>query len=126
MKPEIEEFARTLVKNVRDSAIRSCDQLLKPNATSPMAKRWKKSMIDGNESATNIIIPDCVDQTIFHLLHAVDQGVLKISFVTIEGKEVVLEQEGLGELAGWYAGSGGWRADYSNERFIDDFEDLAG
>ena len=33
---------------------------------------------------------------------------------------------GMGELAGWYMGSDGWRSKYSQQRFIDDFEDLKG
>jgi hypothetical protein len=38
---------------------------------------------------------------------------------------VELTEDGLGELAGWYMGSGGWRAMFSRERFVDDFADLA-
>jgi len=124
MTPEIEEFARILVRQVRDAAVRSCDQLLQPIAASPMAKRWKKAVGDGQGPSPNAVIPDCVDQTVFHLLHAVDQGLLKLTFASSNGKNVDLAVEGLGELAGWYAGSGGWRAMYSAERFVDDFSDL--
>src|SRR6202011_2762787 len=41
--PEIEEFAKTLVQQVRDAAIKSCDGALQPNAAYPVAKRWKES-----------------------------------------------------------------------------------
>jgi hypothetical protein len=37
---------------------------------------------------------------------------------------VDLSRDGLGELAGWYGGSGGWRALYSQDRFVDDVSDL--
>jgi hypothetical protein len=58
----------------------------------------------------------------FWLLHAIDDGLLRIKYVTADGKEIDLGREG--ELAGWYMGSDGWRAMYSKERFVDDFADL--
>ena len=71
------------------------------------------------------MIPDAVDETVFSLLRAIDQGLLRMKFVGSSGREVDLTEEGLGELSGWYMGSGGWRARYSKERFVDDFADLA-
>ena len=71
------------------------------------------------------MIPDCVDKTIFHLLYAIDQGAIRLSFQSQDGNFVDLTEEGLSELAGWFMGSGGWRAMYSSERFHDDFADLA-
>jgi len=41
------------------------------------------------------------------------------------GREVDLTEEGLGELSGWYMGSGGWRAMFSKERYEDDFADMS-
>jgi hypothetical protein len=122
---EIEEFAKTLVQQVRDAAIKSCDGALQPNAAYPVAKRWKEAGLGGNlESIASVVIADTVDETVFHLLRAIDQGLLKLSFTASNGKEVDLPVDGLSELAGWYVGSGGWRALYSKERFIDDFSDL--
>jgi len=40
------------------------------------------------------------------------------------GKVVDLNSEGLGELAGWYTGSDGWRAMYTKERLVDYVADL--
>ena len=71
-----------------------------------------------------MVIPDTVDETVFHLLRAIDQGLLKLSFTAANGKKVDLPTDGLGELAGWYMGSGGWRSLHSKERFVDDFSDL--
>ena len=62
----------------------------------------------------------------FSLLHAIDQGVLRLKFVSSTGREVDLTEEGKGELSGWYMGSGGWRAMFSEERYVDDFADLGG
>lgn len=122
---EIEEFAKILVQQVRDAAIKSCDGALRPNAAYPVAKRWKETAVDGTlKPIASVVVPDAVDETIFHLLRAIDQGLLKLSFTAANGKKVDLPADGLGELAGWYMGSGGWRALYSQERFADDFSDL--
>ena len=77
------------------------------------------------KAISKILIPDIVDDTIFHLLHAIDQGVLRLSFTASNGKTVNLPEDGLSELAGWYMGTNdGWRGTYSKERFVDDFSDL--
>jgi len=115
--PEIEEFAKTLVETVRDAAIRASDLLLDPNAKGPTAKRWRQAMKNGTPAAfAKVVIPEVVDGTIFYLLHAIDEGTLKLAFADSKGKTVDLENEGLGELAGWYAG-GDWPSQYSRERF---------
>jgi hypothetical protein len=122
--PEIEEFAKILVQQVRDAAIKSCDGALRPNAAYPIAKRWKAAIDRNPKPFASVVIPDTVDETVFHLLRAIDEGLLKLSFTAANGKKVDLPTDGLGELAGWYMGSGGWRALYSQERFVDDFSDL--
>src|SRR5262245_7742983 len=119
--PEIEEFARLLVKHVRDHAVQSCDNLLAPHANSPVAKRWREA---GSPASIATAIPDCIDDTVFFLLHAIDMGFLRLRFESSNGRVVDLTEEGGSELAGWYMGSGGWRARYSEERFVDDFADL--
>jgi len=122
---EIQEFARLLVQNVRDSAIKSCDMQLQPNANSPIAKRWREAKINSKiDNLPEMMIPDCVDETVFYLLQAIDQGILDLSFKSVSGKVVNLSKEGLGELSGWYMGSGGWRSEHSEQRYIDDFADL--
>lgn len=69
------------------------------------------------------MIPDCIDQALFYLLHAIDSDILHISFTADNGKQVDLTEEGIGELAGWFAGND-WKSKYSKQRFIDDFKDL--
>jgi len=123
--PEIEEFAKILVQHVRDATIQSGDRSLKANAMHAIAKRWKEAITNKSpEQVVSIVIPDVVDEAVFHLLLAIDQGLLKLSFTASNGQKVELPTDGLGELSGWYAGSGGWRALYSKERVIDDFADL--
>jgi len=123
--PEIEECARILVEKVRDASIKSCDRRFQENATSPAAKRWKEMARSATpEEFRKVLIADIVDDAISSVLYAVDDGLLKISFSASSGKVVDLNSEGLGELAGWYTGSDGWRAIYAKERFVDHVADL--
>lgn len=120
---QIEEFAKILVREVRDAAIQSNDRRLNPTATHVVAKRWRQSARAGQlEPVAKVLIPDIVDDTIFYLLRAIDDGALKLSFTDSHGKTVDLSEEGLGELAGWYAGE--WNGKYTKERFVDNFLDL--
>jgi hypothetical protein len=121
---EIEEFARILVRQVRDVAVRNCDALLQPQASSPVARRWKG--LDASSGDLGTMIPDAIDEAVFSMLQAIDQGLIRLKYVSSAGREVDLTEEGLGELSGWYMGSGGWRAMFSGERFADDFSDLGG
>ena len=120
--PEIEEFAKILVQKVRDAAIQSNDRRL--GAEHIIAKRWKEAAASGSpEAFAKVLIPDIVDDTMFYLLHAIDDGLLKLSFTASNGRTVDLSTEGISELAGWYMGSDEWRAKYAKERFVDDFSD---
>jgi hypothetical protein len=125
MKPEIEEFAKRLVSEVRDPAIISCDGQLQAHANSPVAKRWRENMKDAASKALAVsMIPDCVDDAVFYLLHAIDTGALHLTFVASNGNVVDLTNDGLGELAGWYMmGKQGWRS-HSQQRWVNDLEDL--
>lgn len=116
----LEEFGKILVQKIRDEAIRSCDQVLDPAARGPVAKRWRLHRND-----PKMIIADCVDNAIFHLLDAVDNGHIRLSYTTSKGETVDLGREGLGELGGLFMASGGWRSEYASERVNDDFKDLA-
>jgi len=125
MTPEIEEFAKRLVEFVRDASIRSNDVGLRSTAVGPVAERWKRAARDETPTEfARVVIPDIVDDTVFYLLHAIDEGGLPLTFTASNGKAVDLTTEGGSELAGWYMGSDGWRGTYSKERFVDDFSDL--
>ena len=109
--PEVEEFARILLTNVRDEAISSCDRLLHPTPTNVKARRWHDKMIaSSSEEFAKEIIPDCVDEAIFYLLDAIDNGLLGISFTATNGNTVDLTEAGRSEMAGWFAGTDGWKA----------------
>ena len=71
------------------------------------------------EEFAKVRIADIVDYAISSVLYAVDDGLLKISFSRSSGKVVDLNSEGLGELAGWYTGSDGWRAILTSRQGMD-------
>ena len=110
-KTVIEEFAEILVREVRDEAIRACDRLYLNSESKDDAER-------------KMLIANCVDEAIGYLLLAIDQGRFQLRFVASGGRVIDLVTEGDSELCGWYMGSGGWRAAYAKERFVDYFKDL--
>jgi hypothetical protein len=113
----IEPFAEALVRFVRDRAIQNCCARLNPNSKSPVAKIWNKLISEGDlTQALGSIIIDCIDETIFYLLYAIDEGGLRLTYDAPNGQKVDLTEKGLGELAGWYVGSESWRHQYSKEK----------
>jgi len=119
---EIVEFSKTLIKDVRDMAIRSCDVQLhaisKDIVRSPIAKKYQElANTKDIQKFGEALIADAVDDTIFYLFHAIDNGIINVSITASNGKLINLTKEGLGELAGWYIGE--WREKYSEERCND-------
>jgi hypothetical protein len=105
LSPQIAEFARLLVRQVRDRAIESMDGQNRPNSESPFAKRLREAAANlPPTSIAEMIIPECIDDAVFYLLEAIDSGALHLSFVAASGEVVDLTDEGQGELAGWYYG----------------------
>ncbi|MBK9260316.1 MAG: hypothetical protein IPM54_10815 [Polyangiaceae bacterium] len=125
-KEAIEEFAELLVCHVRDVSIQQCDMTLGPDYRGPDGQRWRAAAVAaGGQAPASMVIPDCVDTTIFEVLRETDdQEILHLSFTTNHGEIMDLLVEGGGELGGWYIGTGEWRPMYSKERFIDDFADI--
>ena len=96
--PEIEEFAKILVQQIRDPAIQAADADPRLGAA---------------------VIPDIVDAAVFQLLDAIDNGALSLMFVTSKGRKIDLATEGKHEMSGWYIGNDGWRSQYAQERYVD-------
>lgn len=119
--PEVERFAKILVEQVRDAAISGLDTNLRPDARSMTAKRWQAAGVSKG-SQSEVLIADSVDAAIYFLLKAIDDGLLHLKVVDPGGKEIDLNEDGLGELAGWYVGPNGWRQQYSTERLVDSEE----
>jgi hypothetical protein len=116
MKPEIQEFAKRLVELVRDRSIESNDNTLRPAAQHGVAARWSAASQKSPEEFARVLIPDIVDDTVFYLLNAIDNGEIRLLYTAENGKVIDLTKDGIGELAGWYIGSDGWRQDYSRQR----------
>jgi hypothetical protein len=121
--PEIEEFAKILVQQIRDRAIQENDITLRPDCEALRARRWRQS--GASLESIAMAVPDIVDTALFHLLYAIDEGLLRIKFVSHSGREIDLTEEGGSELAGWYMGTDGWVCQYAKERYVDDVAQLA-
>jgi hypothetical protein len=121
MPPEIEEFGALLIREVRDKAIASCDNDMRADVDNPAARNLRNRCSGHNTHAlAEALIPDCVDEALFYLLHAIDNGLLRLTYTARNGNAVDLTADGLGELAGWYMGSSdAWRPKYSQQRFND-------
>jgi len=120
MSVELEEFAATLMREVRDRAIDECDHRL--HSESPAGRRWQEAAAKGTEELAKVLVTECIDQAIFQLLYAIDDGRFHLTYTSSAGATFDLAEEGLGELAGW---SSEWRATYSRQRFIDYLEGYA-
>jgi len=123
--PEMDRFADALMRRVRDRAIAECDRLAAGGGAGPSGQRWAALVEDdGARRALKELIPDIVDQTLFELLSAGDHDEIDLGWRRSDGSCVSLEELGSGELGGWLMGSGGWRAQFSTQRFFDPFGDL--
>ncbi len=114
MSDELDEFARVLMKEVRDEGISVSEYLLRPDATGRIADAWRAV---GAENA-QVLIPQIVDDVIFELLDAIDNRELRLIFVREDGTQVDLSRTG--ELGGWFMTtlSNGWRARFSERRYL--------
>lgn len=119
MSDAIDQFGALLTQLVRDQAIAACDGYLDPAAWGPTGRQWRNSVpqeeVASAVEAIRYAIPDIVDETVFRVLLAVDNGEFALSFATPDGESVDLTESG--ELAGWYSSppDEGWRG-HSQER----------
>lgn len=77
-----EEFAKALMQ-IRDRAVQGADIILANSRTgkrTATATRWKEAA--ASESYAEVVIADSVDTAFFTLLDAIDNGVLKLQFVS--------------------------------------------
>ncbi|SNT37707.1 hypothetical protein SAMN05421812_105135 [Asanoa hainanensis] len=122
MSDDLQEFARQLMRAVRDEAIQSCDNALTTGPRTAVGRRWFDATDAAGRDAIRMAIPDIVDEVIFHFLNrGIDQGALPLSLRTSDGSVVdlaALDDDGLG---GWFMTD--WRQRYSDERFSDDFSE---
>jgi hypothetical protein len=79
------------------------------------------SSSESPETATTIA-SDAVDEALFALLNAIDNGHIHLLLKDESGTTVDLTEDRMSELGGWYMGS--WRGKYSKEHYVDDPADL--
>ena len=121
---ERERFARLLMGLVRDRAIGECDRLARGSVQGPSGKRWAEVIAQKSpQGALSELIPEIVDQTLFQLLDAIDNGSLPLQWQGDDDSVEPLREIGHSEMAGWLAG-GDWPSEYSSERRHDYFSDL--
>ena len=117
---ELDRFAATLMRRVRDRAVHECDRLASGTAVGPSAEYWRDLLDDRARRIVTMLVPSIVDQVLFELLDAIDNGDLDLAWRQADGSFVPLGDLGLGEMAGWLVGSqDSWRLRFSAERSHD-------
>lgn len=117
MRADLQEFARLLVRHVRDEAISSLDaQLARPDSATN--KRWAAAAVESVHEAKSQLASEAVDEAVGYLLIAIDQGLVPLG-LRLETEWIDLAVAGQSEMAGSYMGNDGWRDLYSGERVID-------
>jgi len=122
----IRQFADTLMQFVRDESISNCDRLADGRTRGPQGDRWRHALGELTaQDAVSLLIPDIVDQVLFHLMDAIDNDQLPLAWQRQDQSHVSLARAGHGEMAGWVAmGKGGWIERFSKQRFNDYLADL--
>ena len=111
----IEEFARNLVRDVRDRAIQESDRIF--DKRDMRGQYWRQiARTQDPHDAILTVIPDVVDKTLMRMLDAIDNGKLLLLFRSETGEVVDLHEEFGGELLGWYAGED-WLQRFSQQRY---------
>lgn len=122
---ELRSFAELLMRLVRDQAIDTCDALAAGRMGGYTGRRWRKHLGDDERvrQAVTVVIPEIVDEVLFALLNALDQGDLPLAWRGADGSCADLTELGGSELAGDFIGEDGWRDHYSSQRFFDRLSD---
>ncbi len=114
MTTPLDEFAKKLIERVRDDTIAGAGVLENARTRAPIRSHLTEFDQDCVNKALELLIPKIVDKTIFRLLNSADGGGIRLLYVADDGVTCDLEEEGMGELAGWLWGEDGWIASYSN------------
>jgi hypothetical protein len=116
----VDEFARLVMRFVRDEAVRSADALFTNNGRT--GQRWREIVATATpEDAIREVIPDIVDAAVDCLLDAIDQELLPLYFRLGEGEPVELCGANDTPMLAWYRGdSDSWLARFAKERYHDD------
>lgn len=118
-RAELQRFAEMLMLLVRDQSIKDCDALATRRMGGEDGKRWRDLLGDRRaREAVQELIPDIVDQVLFRLLNALDQGDMPLAWQREDSSYADLYDLGKSEMAGWLMArdAEGWRARHSLQR----------
>lgn len=116
MAADSHDFGALIVELVRDRAIQECNSIATDEIDGPLPARWHAEFQD-RSVLPEAVIPDVVDEVIFALLSAIDNGDIHLYWSPSQGaKPVSLTELGRWEMAGWYIADDGWRTRFSQER----------
>lgn len=120
LNDDLDGFARRLVRLVRDPSIREFDLAIDGRKRGLAGERWRhlESSPDLRE-ALRAAMPEVVDEVIFRLLMAIDNGELPLAVEDGDGQFADLGELGKHELAGSYLPPGGWVVAYAEQRYVD-------
>lgn len=112
---ELDTFLAEIIE-CRDAAIDSVAMNVHSNTKGTTRGRWAAALLGLSDAAVlGVLIPDAVDETIFRLLLAIDNGDLELFVRDTSGAIVSLADLGGGNLAGKYIDDeDGWRVTYSH------------
>jgi hypothetical protein len=116
----VESFAEQLMRTVRDRSIVASDHMLSKDMETMQKQRRRPLNVDEVKKVMLALVPNIVDQVLFELLHAADNNDIALAWRDDRGGIQQLNELGMGEMAGWFMGSPGWRNMFSSERFNDD------
>jgi hypothetical protein len=119
---DLRQFAELVMRLVRDRAIVACDSLAAGRVRGARGEYWQALTPDpASRALAEALIPEVVDEVLFQLLDALDNGQLPVAWRSTEdGSWIPLEDLGQGEMAGWLTmGQGGWPDSFSGQRHVD-------
>lgn len=76
----LENFAVDMVE-IRDTTIDSVVFMTEPSYKGPRRERWRNALEGADVDEIRRVLVDVVDETIFHVLDAIDNGQLKLYVV---------------------------------------------
>lgn len=107
-----EAFVRLLIEFVRDPSVSTMLWVAAGGSRGPTGEAWAHA--DPHERV-RLAIATGVDEVIFRLLDAIDNGVLDLCWRMESGEMVELAGSASAELGGTYVTEGGWRDRFANE-----------
>ncbi|GIH10186.1 hypothetical protein Rhe02_82530 [Rhizocola hellebori] len=120
-RQELQRFAELLMRLVRDQAISNLDVYAAGRIGGAIGEHWKMVLADpACRDAMLELLPEVVDEVLFQLLNALDNGDLPMAWRCEDASYADLYDMGRSEMAGEFLGTDpdGWRVKHSQQRFV--------